>query len=729
MNLLEFFRLIIRYWKVLLLFPLLTACTVFYLTQNTKKEYTSNCEVYTGIASGYGITSGENDRVDYFAVNNAFDNLMATIKSRETIEEVGMRLLAKHLLVEQPSYAVLSKEHYDHLREIIPADLRKKLTSKKSEELTYFRIDSYRRSSTKNEIIDILKKGSEIYSFDYISGNMSALRKQSSDMINISYKCDDPAACQQTLQLIVDVVIQRYKGIKGSETNNVVKYFEDQLKQAAGRLRKSEDHLRDYSSENKIINYYEQAKFVAEAKQNVIADQQRQQMDLDASKAALVQIEKKMNVKKGLLEVNDKILKLREQLADANFKIANAEMYNENKEQLESYKSGAEQLKRQIREEVEKNYKLNNTTEGLPRTNLLQEWLGNYLSIEENQAKLDVINERLSGFDALYTELAPIGSNLKRIEREVDVNEKEYLSVLHGLNMARLRQQSLQMSNNLTITDSPFLPLEPLPSKRGMLIAVAFIAVFMFTLSAIVAKSLLGKTVQTPARAEKYTGLQFIGAVPNYDNLDKNISLEKMEDTLLYHLVSSIKLQLKNCDVKADQPTIILVGSTQSENGKTFIIDKISNVFSTSVGKVVRVLPNIEDDFSNPSNVSIGYVSGNDAPLIPELNTWLSSKKIDVKNTKYIIIELTALNKYNIPESFLANSCINIVVMNAEKVWSESDSRALGYFTKSTTSKSFVILNKIETDRLESIIGEIPKKRSVPRRLVKRIITLNFKRT
>ena len=729
MTLLEFIRLIIRYWKVLILFPLLTACTVYYLTNNTKKEYTSNCEVYTGIASGYGITSGENDRIDYFAVNNAFDNLMATIKSRETIEEVGMRLLAKHLLVEQPSYAILSKEHYDHLREIIPADLRKKLTSKKSEELTYFRIESYRSATTKNEIIDILKKGTEIYSFDYISGNMSALRKQSSDMINISYKCDDPAACQQTLQLIVDVVIERYKGIKGSETNNVLKYFEEQLKQAAGRLRKSEDHLRDYSSENKIINYYEEAKYVAEAKQNVIADQQQQQMDLDASKAALSQIEKKMNLKKGLLEVNDKILKLREQLADANFKIANAEMYNENKEQLENFKTGAEQIKRQIREEVDKNYKLNNTTEGLPRVNLLQEWLGNYLAIEENQAKLNVINERLSGFDALYNELAPIGSNLKRIEREVEVNEKEYMSILHGLNMARLRQQSLQMSNNLTITDSPFLPLEPLPSKRGMLIIVAFIAVFMFTLSAIVAKSLLGKTVQTPARAEKFTGLQFIGAVPNYDNLDKSISLEKMEETLLNHLVSSIKLKLKNCETIPNQPTVILVGSTQNGIGKTFLIDKVSKVFSSSVGKVVSVMPDAEDDFSNPLNIKVGYNSGNHALPIPELSYWLETKNIDFVNLKYIIIELTALNKYNIPESFLANSCINIVVMNAEKLWSESDSRALGYFSKSTKSKSFVILNKIETERLESIIGEIPKKRSIARRIVKRIITLNFKRT
>jgi succinoglycan biosynthesis transport protein ExoP len=60
-----------------------------------------------------------------------------------------------------------------------------------------------------------------------------------------------------------------------------------QLNQAALRLRKSEDKLRDYSSQNKIINYYEQAKFVAESRENVSTDRQKQEEALEASKALL----------------------------------------------------------------------------------------------------------------------------------------------------------------------------------------------------------------------------------------------------------------------------------------------------------------------------------------------------------------------------------------------------------------------------------------------------------
>lgn len=729
MSLLEFIRLIIRYWKVLVLFPLMTALAVLFLTKNTVKEYTSDCEVYTGIASGYGITSGDNDRVDYFAVNNAFDNLMATIKSRETIEEVGMRLLAKHLLIEKPTYEQISPVNYEHLKEVIPASLRKKLIVKGSEELTFFRIESYKRSNQKNEIIEILKKPTEIYSFDKISSNMSALRKQSSDMIDISYKCNDPAACQQTLQIIVDVVIQRYKGIKGSETNNVVKYFEEQLRLSASRLRKSEDKLRDYSSANKIINYYEQAKFVAESKENVVMDKQKQQMALQASKAALSQIEKKMNLKKGLLEVNEKIQKLKDQLTDLNYKIANTELYNEDPGKLNKFKSDAELVKRSIRDEVEKQYKLNNTTEGLPRTNLLQEWLTNYIGVEENQAKLDVIQKRLDGFDALYTELAPIGSDIKRFERELDVNEKEYLSILHGLNMARLRQQSLEMSNNLTITDSPYLPLEPLPSKRGMLVVVSFLAVFIVTLAVIIAKSLLGKTVQTPARAEKFTGLTFLGALPNYRTLDKNIIVEKLDEDILSHLTSTIRQNLRSCEKDTSKPVLVTISSIRKEEGKQFFTHKILTALAERNKEVLFLNPKATKTTQTGSVTEYPLQEGDSLFNASNIEEWMSLENLDISRYSMIIINLKELNKYNLPEGILMSACLNILVLNSERVWNEADSRALSHFTKSTIGKNLVALNNIEIDRLENIIGEVPKTRTFARRIIKRAITFNFKRT
>lgn len=728
MNLLEFIRTIFRNWKLLVLFPLLTAVIVLVLTHNLKKEYVSNTQVYTGIASGYGITSGENDRIDYFAVNNAFDNLMATIHSRESIEEVGMRLLAKHLLIKKPGYADLSEENFKKIKEYFPEKLRQELIAENSEELTFLNIENYKKAKENNEIVQLLNTPGSIYSLEGISSNMTALRKQSSDMIEISFKSNDPAVCQQTLQFIVDVVISRYKGIKGQETNNVVEYFEDQLRQSAAKLRQSEDRLRDYSSQNKIINYYEQAKFVAESKEKVTEDRQKQEELLDASKAALKKVEHKIEMKKNVLEVNAKLAKYKEQLSESTYKIANAELYNEDRALLTQYKAEAEKLKKSIKEEIEKQYNLYNTSEGVPRANMLNEWLNNYLAVDENEAKLKVIIKRLEGFDGIYKELAPIGSNLKRIEREVEINEKEYLNVLNSLNMAKLRQQSLALSDNLSITDFPFLPLKPEPSKRVILVIMAFVATFILTLSFILAKSMLGRTVQSPERAEKYTGLKFLSAFPNYKHLDRTVNVEELNQSILSHFRAKFTIQHNEAFNQSNEPIIITLASIKKGEGKTFIGKKIINKLTDNFSSILYLSTEALNYDNSVKVSSIVYQQDDHFNSAKNISDWFLRLGIKKSDYDIIFIELEELSKFSIPNTFLNGVNSNLLVLSAERVWSESDSSALKLYTGLADVAPMILLNRVELDRLEAIIGEIPKSRSFVRRITKKVVTFEFEK-
>src|SRR6201999_3978756 len=74
--------------------------------------------LYTGVASGYSITSTGDDRLDYFAVNNAFDNLLASAKSREAMQEVALHLLAEHLVLTKPDKAILGPAGFENLRKL-----------------------------------------------------------------------------------------------------------------------------------------------------------------------------------------------------------------------------------------------------------------------------------------------------------------------------------------------------------------------------------------------------------------------------------------------------------------------------------------------------------------------------------------------------------------------------------------------------------------------------------
>jgi len=124
MTLISFFRIIAQKWKWLILFPFLISFTVFFLTRTQEREFETKATIYTGLASGYSITDDGEKKTDLLAINNSFDNLLITIKSRETLEEVGLKLLAQHLLLAQPSADIMGESAFYKFNKLIPEEIR-----------------------------------------------------------------------------------------------------------------------------------------------------------------------------------------------------------------------------------------------------------------------------------------------------------------------------------------------------------------------------------------------------------------------------------------------------------------------------------------------------------------------------------------------------------------------------------------------------------------------------
>src|ERR1043166_4366595 len=151
MSILGFLRIIHRNLKWLILFPTLLALATLLFTRNMEREYQSSATVYTGLASGYKITDEEAaEKIDFFAVNNAFDNLINTVKSRETVEEVAIRLLAQHLLLKQSEPNILDETGFNRLHELLPPEARELMIVPGDFQKTVARIYRIKDSTTKN---------------------------------------------------------------------------------------------------------------------------------------------------------------------------------------------------------------------------------------------------------------------------------------------------------------------------------------------------------------------------------------------------------------------------------------------------------------------------------------------------------------------------------------------------------------------------------------------------
>ena len=302
MSFVQFLRVLSKNLKWLIIFPVLVALLVYFLTGKLPREYESGTTVYTGIASGYSITSGEEaPRTDFFSINNAFDNLLATVTARQTLEEVAIKLLAQHLLLEMPDPLILSEKSFTELRNII-TDERALMVVPGNFAATVEKITRYKNSSTNNIVVILLSDPKGHYSLSSINKNLTASRKSSSDFIVLTYKSDDPGVCLNSLKFITEVFIEKYKSLKGSETVNVLKWFEARLKDAAAELNNSENKLKDFGIRNKIINYYEQAKAVAIENETNETDYYKELMAYEAHKRAVARLEDQLESREILEE-------------------------------------------------------------------------------------------------------------------------------------------------------------------------------------------------------------------------------------------------------------------------------------------------------------------------------------------------------------------------------------------------------------------------------------------
>jgi uncharacterized protein involved in exopolysaccharide biosynthesis len=722
MSLLEFYRLLIINLKWLILIPLIMGGLVVFMTRNGKKEYASSTLIYTGLASGYSITSDESSRVDYFAVNNAFDNILTLLTARETLEEVSMRLLATHISLDAADSIYIGDESFGQISEWLHPDEIALVKVSGDPEATYQNIVEKKVLPEGIAIKKLLNTPSIPYSLDYIREHLTVTRKSNSDMLELVYSTHDPGICQHTLQLLAEVFMGRYKGVKTSETMQVVGYFEEQVQKAQQRLKNAEDRLRDFGVENRIINYNEQTKFISEAKEELGKSRQEEEMALAQSSAALKKLESSLSQRTQLIESSDKILQLRQELSNISYRIAQMELQADDPARIAQMQEKAANLKNEIHAQVSRLYQINFTNEGLSQPTLLNEWMDNFLEVDGSRARIDVIDQRIAQFEKVYDDFAPLGSTLNQLEREVNVVEREYLTLLHGLNQAKLRQQNLEMSNNLKVIDGPYFPEKPKASKRAVVVVGSSVVSFILVLASLVVGHVLDFSMRTPQIAVSSTGLQLAGALPERAVKSKAYDLPLIQQIMMRHLNN--RLRLLTNQMAADAICCALLGLGKEVN--TAEVARLLTQYQQQQGEKVALITNNEADGDVPFPQKI-WKENSDTPLLEQIDSFVSELKSQPAPPKKIFIVLPNLLNFDLPVHWLQKLDMSLVVVRSANVWSESDAFMLHNFAEAVSQAPLLILDEVRFENLESIMGEVPRKRNFVRRIFKKILMFQFK--
>ncbi len=723
MTLISYLRVVYRNLPWIILFPVITAALVILLTRNIKREYATSSTLYTGVASGYNLASPMEARMDYFSVNNAFDNMIAIIKSREAVQEVNLRLMAQHLIMRAPDPSILGKLAFENRKEVFPDSLIKTCQIIGDKEKVYDYLLPMIMKDSNNVVKDIISGDHPYYSVMGFNHQLTVGRKGNSDMIEMIFKSEDPAVSKMALDILTSVFIYQYRNIKGDETSSVAQYFEEQLKEAKSKLDEAENKLKDFMVENRIINYYEQSKYVAETKENIDIEINQENMKLQAAKSALATLEGRMGQKADILKNNKQLLHLRDEISRLRVKLTRTEIYGTEMDVADSLRNQIHRLESEYKDLALKFYNNSYTLESTPQTDLLRSWLDKVLEVSEVEGRLKIYQERKLDFNKQYDQFAPWGSTLARLEREVAVSEEQYLSVLHGLNQAKLQKQNLKYANNLTVVDHAYMPLQPEKSKRMVLVLLAFAGTLFIILGYLAAKEFFDNSIKTPKRAIQQSGMPLLGALPYFPPKPGAVDVQSVLHSMIEQCLSNLILETGS----EEGAKLVLISSALEREGKTWFAGKLQERLNSINRKTLILIPETEKE-PDKSVVKGDYYR------YPVSATFIDTQNLDelgidpetLKRYDFIFMELPEQASYPNPIKLISSADLCLRVVNSGRVWSASDANQVTIFNKANPQKHFLVLNAVPVDALEELVGTIPRKRSRLRMFVHNYLSQNL---
>ena len=691
-------RFIYRIRHQLVFGTLIITALVAYFSQFLEKKYTVTTSIYTGITSNTGLN--DETRPDWQAVNNTYDNLVNLTKSRGTLENVSLKLLALNLMHGDPEIdnLYITANNYKKLIASVPEEILH-LVDTASLDKTVNLFKEYKYSDSRNYLHELFNGSSAFYSYNALS-SIIIRRQGNSDLIEIAYTSTDPGITWNTVKLVSEELKYSYNNLRYQTANDIVKYYEEELKKLRVQLNKQENELTDYNVKNSVINYIEQTKAIAHSFADFENRYEETRRNYESSSSIIKNLEQYMDIRTKLVKSNEEFINTLAEVSRISGKITEIETFTSDEmlskdQELVKYREELRDAEKKIGLITNNINSYKESKEGLAIEGLVQEWLNQTLIQAKAQADLKVLNERKNDFADQYKNYSPIGTRINQQEREIHVTEQSYLEVLHALNMAKMKQKNLQLtSSNLnTISDASY-PLFSDKGKRFLLVVAAFIGSIIFIIGLNLVIELLDRTLRDAERARRLTGMNILGAFTGRNSQLKYRGFVKTCN----RISAAYACNRLTPYIKKGDTLCINILSLEEKEGKTFI----SRYFQESW----------EELGFNVKYLRVGQDIPIDASLFMAEHI---DKHIQLESRPDIlIVEYPSIQQYGVPSHLLGSSQVNLLVANACRVWKNSDTELVKYLRDITEGTAlYLYLNNATREAVEDLTGQLPPQTSM----------------
>ncbi len=688
------FKTLYRFKWWLLLLPLLIVSIVIYMTREIDHQYEVDMTIYTGIISTNGNDISQTTQQDWNILKNSLVNVINTIKSKETLHVVSLRLFARTMINGNlnKDNIYISSRHFRKLTRIVPKSVLA-LIDKTSEEQTVENLKNYIQMDRDNFVYGLLNWNHPYFSYGALE-SIKITPLDNSDILYLTYENNDPGITYQTLEILSEVFADEYRTLQYGNTNNVIKYFEQELARTGRELYLKEDSLTQFNVQNRVIHYDKQTEAITILDRDYEVRKQDALSARDRAQAAVNQLELGIDENLKSIKNNAEFLNKMRQISDLNYSISQIESYRpdstymaESDPTLNRLKSNLQNQEKDFRVFIEQYSRQKYTRNGYPNANYVTQWVDELLKLEQANAEIEVINAFKDELDEMYSHYSPIGSLLKRQERSINFTEQNYLSILRSLNEARLRLKSIEMNSaTLKVINPPDFPLNAKPTKRKMLVAGSYFGTIAFLLGLLLVLELLDRTLRDKFRTERITNGTVIGAFPakgkgRYQHVIEQAASQAIANQVFGYISTTNAYNFMN------------ILQLDPDIDSRALIYAVREYWQT-IGLKVEVLEE-GVDFNSRSR---------DFLMTGKLIDQVVEKASDL-----VLVKHTNIADVPIPSIYLERASVNMLILNAQSAWKEEDQEIYKDLAQRTGDVP-LLLCLINADRLsiETFTGMLP---------------------
>lgn len=730
MDFIYLMRVLLKRKWIILASGILAAALAFILTQNQEKQYRSSAQIATGYTATQQITVGEQNPGGYLESENKFNNAIVGLTSQQVLSLVGYNLMLNDLSSATPFHKLTEEDkHTDVYKAVNPEEAKKMLREKLSNMAV---LNSSKPEEKK--LLEYLK----LYGYDIktLKKHLNVYRYERSDYIQIDYNSEHP----ELSAFVVNDVFQQFMRYNGEVNRVYSKEAIDTLKSIMDKKKEDLD-LKVLAARNQGYNYDVEG--------------------VDATLATVGELEKSLADEKAkktqneieLKKVNQRLSSLSDEPAN-NTGGNNEEIIRAQKARTEAYdaylKNPADQALYNRYLQLKKEYEdlVRNSSSGqstvrndnkLDRSALLDRKSDLDFDIQANNRIIGSLQQKINVLKNEASAISFQGRNAETIKNELDMAQKDYLAAKQNYNNATDIRSSQSINNfKQVLLGQP--AIDPEPSKRPLIIALAAIAAMVTTMLIIIFLTYLDSSIKTPIIFSKSVNLKLMSMVNFMDMKNKNLadivanrdSSDNTHDRSRFNAFRESIRKLRY-EIESTGKKVFLFTSTKKGQGKTTLIQALSYSMSLSKKKILiidtnfcnndltvqlnakpileKIIPqqslngkNLVDQIKSYSKdigvgsvFAIGSEGGDYTPseILPRENLLHHLQEL-TSEFDYIFLEGPPLNDFSDSKELAQYVEGVIAVFSAQHIIKQIDKQSIGFFKELNGKFCGSILNMVD---------------------------------